>query len=180
MKTDHENIKGFFVLNSGNTEEHNRNEVLIILINKKQFAELPLCLEKSNIWQKPFVPTILLKNTDMELLIGLLSVMQNLCDWSKNRNQVSWVLSFCLHHKIIFHFKCLPISSPGYNACWSVQYVNETSQCSSKLDKQRKLPLLSLRTSGVAFLGFRTKLNGTNSMKLENSINPPYKTGQSQ
>lgn len=80
MKTDPKNTKGFFVLNFGDTEEHNRNEVLTMPINKKQFAELSLCLEKSEIKTKTFLPSILLKNTDMELLIGLPSVTQDLCD----------------------------------------------------------------------------------------------------
>lgn len=58
----------FFVLNFGNTEKQSRNEVLTITINKKQFAELPLCLKKSEIKNKTFILSILLKKTRHEAI----------------------------------------------------------------------------------------------------------------
>lgn len=114
-------MKGFFVLYFGNTEGHNRNQVLTVPIHKKQSAELAFCMKRGKMkGKKHSSPQFLLKNRDTDLLIGLPSAMQVLCDWSKNRNQVSRVLLLCINHKIILHFKCLPISSSGYNAGWSV------------------------------------------------------------
>jgi len=46
VKTDPKKVNGFFVLYFGNTEGHDRNHVLTLPINKKQFAELAGCVEK--------------------------------------------------------------------------------------------------------------------------------------
>lgn len=126
VKTDPENVKVFFwyyfVSCFGNTAGHNGNQVLTVPINKKQFAELAILVQKrEEKWKEgSTLPCSFCWRTIIQLLIVLPGVVQGWCDWSKNRNQVSGALLLCLNHKIILHLKCLPVCSPGESAGWSV------------------------------------------------------------